>query len=54
MKRIHKAKKQRELKTQLRLKEQLTDDELKELMGIDRPTYRRGKGGAFRQRGGSR
>lgn len=28
----------------------LTDRELEELMGVNRATYRRGKGGAFRQR----
>ncbi len=30
--------------------ERLTDRDFRELMGINRPTYRRGKGGAFRQR----
>lgn len=30
--------------------ERLTDRDFKELMGVHRPTYRRGKGGAFRQR----
>lgn len=33
-----------------RLKERFTERELKELMGINRPVYRRAKGGAFRQR----
>lgn len=31
-------------------KTRLTKREVLELMGTDRPTYRRGKGGAFRQR----
>ena len=31
-------------------KERLTDSELRELMGANRPTYSRKKGGAFRQR----
>ena len=31
-------------------KERLTEREIKELMGVGRPVYRRGKGGAFRQR----
>ena len=33
-----------------RPKEQFTERELRELMGTNRPIYRRGKGGAFRQR----
>jgi hypothetical protein len=31
-------------------KEKLSDRDLKELMGINRPVYRRAKGGAFRQK----
>jgi hypothetical protein len=30
-------------------KERFTERELKELMGVNRPVYRRAKGGAFRQ-----
>ncbi len=41
-------------KKEMRTNEELTNEDIKELMGIDRPTYRRGKGGAFRQRGGTR
>uniref|UniRef100_A0A7U3YCT6 Phage protein n=1 Tax=Geobacillus sp. (strain Y4.1MC1) TaxID=581103 RepID=A0A7U3YCT6_GEOS0 len=33
-----------------RFKERFTERELKELMGVNRPVYRRAKGGAFRQR----
>lgn len=33
-----------------RPKEELSERELKELMGINDRTYRRAKGGAFRQR----
>jgi len=33
-----------------RNKERMTEREIKELMGVCRPVYRRGKGGAFRQR----
>lgn len=39
---------------EMSVNEELTNEDIKELMGIDRPTYRRGKGGAFRQRGGTR
>lgn len=31
-------------------REELTDRDLRELMGTDRPRYARGKGGAYRQR----
>lgn len=47
-------KEQRKQEVSMIGKEELTNEEIKELMGIDRPTYRRGKGGAFRQRGGKR
>lgn len=30
--------------------EQLTRQDIEELMGVNRPTYKRGKGGAVRQR----
>ena len=33
-----------------RNKERMTEREIKEMMGVFRPVYRRGKGGAFRQR----
>ncbi|KFZ32340.1 phage protein [Anoxybacillus flavithermus] len=45
--RQNKRKKARKKK---RGKERLTERDLKELMGVGRPVYRRGKGGAFRQR----
>lgn len=37
-------------KTSDKPKERLTDRDFAELMGVHRPTYKRGKGGAFRQR----
>lgn len=37
-------------KTKRKRKEHLTDRDLRELMGTNRPTYARKKGGAFRQR----
>jgi hypothetical protein len=40
----------REKKTEQRPKEKLTDRDIRELMGMDKPTYRRGKGGSFRQK----
>ncbi|MBE2905389.1 MULTISPECIES: hypothetical protein [Anoxybacillus] len=43
----NKRKKARKKK---RDKERLTERDIKELMGVGRPVYRRGKGGAFRQR----
>ncbi|KIP21120.1 hypothetical protein JV16_01614 [Anoxybacillus ayderensis] len=45
--RQNKRKKARKKK---RGKERLTERDIKELMGVCRPVYRRGKGGAFRQR----
>jgi hypothetical protein len=45
--RMDKHKKERIPK---RKQEKLTEWELKELMGMNRPVYRRSKGGAFRQR----
>ncbi len=41
---------ERNRKERKRNKERLTEREIKELMGVCRPVYRRGKGGAFRQR----
>jgi hypothetical protein len=41
-------KHKKELKPK-RPKERFTERELKELMGVNRPVYRRAKGGAFRQ-----
>jgi hypothetical protein len=48
MERATKTKKK--VKKKKRHKERLTERDLKELMGINRPVYRRGKGGAFRQK----
>jgi hypothetical protein len=44
--RMDKHKKERKPK---RKQEKFTEWELKELMGMNRPVYRRSKGGAFRQ-----
>jgi hypothetical protein len=44
--RMDKHKKERKPE---RKQEKLTEWELKELMGMNRPIYRRSKGGAFRQ-----
>ncbi|AWO73897.1 hypothetical protein C1N76_04465 [Geobacillus thermoleovorans] len=41
---------ERNRKERKRNKERLTEREINELMGTYRPIYRRGKGGAFRQR----
>ncbi|AXM88478.1 hypothetical protein B379_04290 [Anoxybacillus ayderensis G10] len=41
---------QKKARKKKRGKERLTERDLKELMGVGRPVYRRGKGGAFRQR----
>ncbi len=38
------------IKVRGKCSERLTAWELADLMGTNRPTYRRGKGGAFRQR----
>jgi hypothetical protein len=43
-------KKKKRVKKKKIPKERLTERDLKELMGIKRPVYRRGKGGAFRQK----
>ncbi|WP_252503261.1 hypothetical protein [Sporosarcina sp. Marseille-Q4943] len=43
-------KAQKSIKTKGKRKERLTDRELAELMGTNRPTYGRKKGGAYRQR----
>jgi hypothetical protein len=40
----------REKKAEQRQKEKLTDRDIRELMGIGKPIYRRGKGGSFRQK----
>ncbi|MED4922919.1 hypothetical protein P9743_01260 [Anoxybacillus geothermalis] len=40
----------RKERKQKRNEERMTEREIKELMGTYRPIYRRGKGGAFRQR----
>lgn len=40
----------KDTRTKDKPKERLSDRELRELMGQNRPTYARGKGGAFRQR----
>lgn len=37
-------------KTSDKQEERLTDRDFAELMGVHRPKYKRGKGGAFRQR----
>jgi hypothetical protein len=47
MQRSNKHKKEHKTK---RLKESFTERELRELMGVNRPVYRRAKGGAFRQK----
>jgi phage antirepressor YoqD-like protein len=47
---MHRADKNKKEPKTKRLKERLTERELKELMGVNRPIYRRAKGGAFRQR----
>jgi phage antirepressor YoqD-like protein len=47
---VHRADKHKKEPKTKRLKERLTERELKELMGVNRPIYRRAKGGAFRQR----
>jgi hypothetical protein len=46
---VHRDKHKKEHKTK-RLKERFTERELRELMGVNRPVYRRAKGGAFRQK----
>ncbi|MGE8207824.1 hypothetical protein ACQKP0_25490 [Heyndrickxia sp. NPDC080065] len=37
-------------KSRKRKNEALSEDEIKDLMGMNMPTYRRGKGGAIRRR----
>jgi len=44
------SKKDHRMKTQKRQSERLTEAEIKDLMGMNMPVYRRGKGGALRQR----
>jgi hypothetical protein len=44
------AKNKKRFKKKKSPKEKLSDRDLKELMGINRPVYRRAKGGAFRQK----
>ncbi|WP_025950446.1 hypothetical protein [Geobacillus thermocatenulatus] len=46
----YRPERNRKERKQKRDKERLTEREIKELMGTYRPIYRRGKGGAFRQR----
>lgn len=43
-------KKEYRSKPQKRRAEVLTESDIKGLMGVNRPTYTRGKGGAYRQR----
>jgi phage antirepressor YoqD-like protein len=47
---MHRADKHKKEPKTKRLKESFTERELRELMGVNRPVYRRSKGGAFRQR----
>jgi hypothetical protein len=47
---MHRADKHKKEHKTKRLKERFTERELRELMGVNRPVYRRAKGGAFRQR----
>jgi phage antirepressor YoqD-like protein len=47
---MHRADKRKKEPKTKRLKERFTERELRELMGVNRPVYRRAKGGAFRQR----
>ncbi|MBY6269490.1 hypothetical protein [Parageobacillus thermoglucosidasius] len=47
---MYRANKHKKEWKQKRSKERFTERELKELMGVNRPVYRRAKGGAFRQR----
>jgi hypothetical protein len=44
------AKKKKRVKKKKSPKERLSERDLKELMGINRPVYRRAKGGAIRQK----
>ena len=43
-------KKKRRQKAEKGKPEQLSEREIKDLMGMNKPVYRRGKGGALRQR----
>lgn len=45
-----KRRNERPLRTQMRLKEELTQQEIEELMGVNRPIYVRKKGGAYKQK----
>jgi len=47
---MHRADKHKKETKTKRLKEKFTERELRELMGVNRPVYRRIKGGAFRQK----
>jgi hypothetical protein len=49
-KEMYRADKHKKERKQKRPRERFTERELKELMGVNRPVYRRAKGGAFRQR----
>jgi hypothetical protein len=44
------TKKERHMKARKGKSERLTESEIKDLMGVNMPVYRRGKGGALRQR----
>ncbi|MCJ7840523.1 hypothetical protein MUB24_06225 [Lederbergia sp. NSJ-179] len=46
----HMAVKQEKQKNKKRRREHFTDSELRSLMGMDRPIYSRGRGGAIRQK----
>ncbi|AST93019.1 hypothetical protein BC6307_18020 [Sutcliffiella cohnii] len=42
--------KQKNVTTSKKKEEKLSDQDLRELMGTNRPTYARGRGGAYRQK----
>lgn len=44
------AERKKKSRTRDKYVERLTDKDWEELMGANRPIYKRGKGGAFRQR----
>lgn len=48
--RDHLSEQQKKQLNQKKKKENLSDKDLKELMGINRDTYKRGKGGAIRRK----
>jgi hypothetical protein len=49
-KNMERTAKKKRIKKKKNPKERLTERDLRELMGINRPVYRRAKGGAFRQK----